>query len=358
MNHLCPISGLYWNSPYIPFAPEVRTTVQHPVFSTSAKQLAKILDAQDIAGDSIDGYLIAETPTTAGTSDTTATLSDYLLHLATLAQLPATFSHPVNFQAAYPILIQHTQALRAAFIHTIAVPHHELPGLVIRKESSGLQNLASYLEAVQSAIQARKESARQQSRRAEQGRLESSLTRIIYAQSRRGNKALARILPDWADKACGGFPNFMTPLRDGTTAPLSEIWRSIISFSVQENHTAILTQYRQEDVAELITELEDSLELGTPYSTRLLRYLRTTMEVLKEFSTPVPVRHIVQPTVQPTGQSKTPPARLDLTALDDLDNLDSPAAPVASTTPSSTLPTSAADRIKALMRARRNKGIR
>lgn len=289
----CPISGLYYSAPYLHYAPYT-TTATHPSLTLNDKQLLALLEQSDA-------------PENIGLDTTDQRVSYYLLHIAMLARLPVQFRTAVDFQAAYPHLVQHSQALRHAVVHTISVPTHELPGYAVTKTNADLANLGSYLDSIHDAMRYRIRTNRERARIERIAAQEQKLDRLIYAQSRYQINQLAKMLPDWADQATGGFPTFIITLPSGDTMPLALAWKRAITLSITGEHYRLIGMYRKQDIEELIEHLEDNLELGTPYCAKLLRALRTSLDVIKDFMMP---RKAVR-------QKQSSPAVLDLSALDD-----------------------------------------
>ena len=271
MRHICPISGLEWNSPFITRASP--SPIQHPVFSLTYPQLIKALESTLL--DNRAEY-----------SSTEFQASHYLLLLACLTKLPTKITAPIRPEPAFPRLLKHQDSLLKAMHFAQRYKHADrIPQLVISKDNNDLSNLAEYLVLVQDAINEHAESAREQARLQRILRKEHTLLRLIGSQSSTGKAMLAKVLPEWADLVCS-FPRFTITTNSGKQCTLAEAYKDIIKLSVLGKHHEILTTYTLSDIQELITDCEDSLELGTAYSAALLRTLRISKQVLEEFTAP------------------------------------------------------------------------
>lgn len=267
MLHFCPKSGIEWGSPWLTKSP--RTTVPHPIFQLTHKQLLAVIDSLP---ESLESYTTKE-----------GLVDQYLIGVAMLSHLPVHFRCAVNYKEASPKILMHWRTILRHFIKNHMLPADALPQYVIEHSTASLWNLKDYLESIDQAIAERAELSKRQTAIQQIMRKELVLQRLLNTQTSQGKAKLARILPEWA-ALVANFPQESSPLKDGTSKPLADIWKDIIQLSVAESYFDILVLYTIEDIIELRDELENTLELGTPYASFTLRALRNSIRVLQEFS--------------------------------------------------------------------------
>lgn len=268
MKHFCPFSGLFWNSPFI--TRSLPTTKPHPVFSLSYTELLAVLDTYNgLADNPLD------------TQDSVAT--QYLLELATLNQYPGWKFHcaPDYPLASKNLLMLYPQILRL-LPQVQLLTEDEIPGYAVSHQAKDLSNLKHWLFEIQELLTHKSILRKIQARNVVRANKEEAIARLLHGYSDRSKAKLAKLLPEWADLACG-FPDSLT-LVNGSYVPLKDAWKEIIQLSVLGHFQTILTKYTLSDVVELRDELEDNLELGTPQASFTLKSLRYALAVLREFS--------------------------------------------------------------------------
>lgn len=271
MQHYCPKSGIRWNSTYGSGA----SSQEHPLLQLTYPALLDSL-AKWTAQPEADHW-----------SHTNTQAQYFLYGVAILNHYPLIWDTPIVPEDALPVILQHWEDLLklADTFSPAEVEKGLLPVLRITKDTASLTNLPHYLDAI---AQARLELGEQRvAYRIAQSllRKEEVLTRLINHSATKSRKALAKLLPEWAEIA-SGFPKMLSPRSayDSTQIPLATIWKEILHYAILEDYSTLLTGYRIADIEELVIHCEDNLELGTPYSTTTLRALRRAITTLSDFS--------------------------------------------------------------------------
>ena len=271
MQHYCPKSGIKWNSTY----GSGSSALEHPVLQLTYPALLASIE-QWVAQPEADSW-----------GNTTTQAQYFLYGVAILNHYPLIWEAPIDPTSALPVILQHWEDLLklADTFSPAEVENKLLPEYRITRETATLYNLPHYLDAI---TQARLDISEQRvAYRIAQSllRKEEVLTRLINHSSTKSRKALAKLLPEWADLAAG-FPRILSPKSayDTTQIPLATIWKEILHYAILEDYSTLLTGYRIADIEELVIHCEDNLELGTPYSTTTLRALRKAITTLSDFS--------------------------------------------------------------------------
>ena len=246
----CGLSGLECQVSYLPITLSSREYA-HPIFFVPQKKLLGLFSRYE-----------------SGNMEDT---ESYLLYLALFNSTDLVeFRVPATFHKTTPAIVASNMERLCSVVfklNAITVPSFQVPRFAVTPETKTLENSKHWITAWEHAIESFLEGNRRRILSEELDVIEERIYKYVLDPTVKPAK-YASALSLWAAKAAS-FPEFQVTTQFGTMS-CSDYWQLIIRKCVNE---AAIFDIPKEDIAELVTHCEDTLELGTLYATSLLKLL-------------------------------------------------------------------------------------